>query len=266
MSEIPTILVTNGWKTDRNRKLTEVVIPSTVKTLNAPTKVTFMGTTLSAIPSIATALQEFEAPNVKVVSSSSALFSNYTALTTLKLPSLETMSGPLISGCTNLTNLYLPNIKSLSATTIAANVIHNCANLSSLDFPNLESLSNTANGGFIFNTLPSVQSITFPKLKTVADTHGASNMFYNLGNLTTLNFPVVESIKGRIFISLTSLQNVTLGSVGHPVQSIINGSGGSVFYGCTQSGLTITIYTTNGASLSSSPWGATNATIVYESA
>lgn len=135
MSEVPSILITNGWKTDRNRKLAEVIIPSTVKTLQAPTKVTFLGTKLLAVPSSTTALQEFEAPN-----------------------------------CTSL---------------------------------------------------------------------GAN-----------------------IFKGYTALTNVVLGSVGHAVTSLDS----TTFSNCTQSGLTITIYTTGGASLSGSKWGATNATIVYETA
>ena len=135
MSELPTILVTNGWKTDKNRKLTSVTIPSTVKTLQAPTKVTFMGARLNVVPSTTAALQEFEAPN---------------------------------------------------CTLLGAN----------------------------------------------------------------------------IFKGYTALTNVVLGSVGHAVTSLDS----TAFTNCTQSGLTITIYTTGGASLSGEKWGATNATIVYETA
>lgn len=265
MNSVPTILTDQGFEVDNNGVLTEMVIPSTVKTLNAPTKVTFMGTTLSAIPPATTALQEFEAPNATTVSSSSGLFIGYTVLHTIKLNAVESISGPFILNCNNLTTLSLNGLKSLSGGSVSYGVIDGCAGLTTLNFPSLETLTCTGNAFMIFKNLP-VSSLNFPNVKTVADTHGASTMFYSLGNLTTLNFPVIESIKGRIFISLTSLQNVTLGSVGHPVQSIVNGSGGSVFQGCTQSGLTITIYTTNGASLSGSPWGATNATIVYEEA
>ena len=60
-------------------------------------------------------------------------------------------------------------------------------------------------------------------------------------------------------------ETVQLGGVG---RAITNGIHGNTFNGCTQSGLTITIYVNDNATLplASSPWGATNATIIYRSA
>lgn len=70
----------------------------------------------------------------------------------------------------------------------------------------------------------------------------------------------------REFENDTGLETVEIGAVGVPVSTFNNSN---IFAGCTQSGLTITLYV-NAASLadlpstiSNAPWGATNATIVY---
>lgn len=205
MNRPPSILVDTGFEVDQNGALTEIVIPSVVTALNAPRKITFEGQTLSYIPSTAAALQEFEAPNATAITTS---FSNYTALTTLKLASLETHAGSLVIGCNNLTTLYLPKLKSLTSVSIQGKVFDSCSALANLDFPSLESLSVTANAGYIFSNLAAVSSIDFPMLKNISDT-GSSNMFYNMGSLTSVEFPVIETINGRIFPGVTSLQTVT---------------------------------------------------------
>lgn len=67
-----------------------------------------------------------------------------------------------------------------------------------------------------------------------------------------------------IFRNCTALETVQLGSVGKPVTGVSN----HTFLGCSQSGLIITIYVADDATLplSNSPFGAANATIVYRSA
>lgn len=73
------------------------------------------------------------------------------------------------------------------------------------------------------------------------------------------NFSVSE------FRSDTALKVVQLGDLGKPCDKINS----VIFRNCTQSGLTITIYTTATSlatlpsTISNSPWGATNATIVF---
>lgn len=80
--------------------------------------------------------------------------------------------------------------------------------------------------------------------------------------MTAFSAQNATTINASSFSGCTALQTVNLGSAGHPVSTI----GSNAFTGCTQGGLTITIYTTDGASLARQPWGATNATIVYEEA
>lgn len=88
--------------------------------------------------------------------------------------------------------------------------------------------------------------------------------------LKTVNLP---NVSGQLtagtfmlFGNCTALESVTIGSVGHCVTN--NNSTGS-FNGCTQSGLTITIYT-NGANVDALNTnirrGATNATIILKAA
>ena len=67
------------------------------------------------------------------------------------------------------------------------------------------------------------------------------------------------------FTNCTSLQNCEIGSITHGVTEI----GDYVFYGCTQTGLTITVYTTGAyadTALANIRNGATNATIIIKAA
>ena len=300
MSELPTILVTNGWKTDRNRKLTEIVIPSTVKTLNAPTKVTFMGTSLTAIPSNASTLQEFVAPNItstvnkaflggytalkkvvmtglKSIGSNSATSSSFygcTSLTDIQLPSLEAISDTGSTGnvrgafstCTALTSISLPSLKTIYIAQNASNkgTFGDCTSLTSLQMPSLVSIS--ASWGELLSSNVPLTELSLPSLTSV--TADSCQVFKAVTTLSTVNLPKLTTTTANstnnaaIFYNCTGLTNVTLGSEGNPVSTL----SAYTFRGCTQSTLTITVYTNGGASLANSPWGATNATIVYETA
>lgn len=72
------------------------------------------------------------------------------------------------------------------------------------------------------------------------------------------------SIYNLVFRNCTALETVQLGSVGNAVSSIAD----NAFLGVEQSGLTITVYVADDATipLENAPWGATAATIVYKSA
>lgn len=67
----------------------------------------------------------------------------------------------------------------------------------------------------------------------------------------------------RCFENDTGLEAVQLGDIGKAITSIAN----STFRSCAQEGLTITVYVSPATSipLANSPWGATNATVVYRS-
>ena len=306
MSELPTILVTNGWKTDRNRKLTSVVIPSTVKTLNAPTKVTFMGKTLNAVPSTTVALQEFSAPNMTSITTNA--FYGYTALesvsfqalksiakpnnhygafynciklTSVNMPNLETISisgdfdGGAFWGCTALQSVSFPELVSITtssgngAASSKGGEFYKCSSLTIVNMPKLQSITTVGHGYGLFGDCTSLTNLELPSLTTITQPNNTnSSIIRGCTALATINLPKIQTIAGGnraaggAFSNNTNIQSVTLGSPGNPVSSISS----YTFGNDTQAGLTITVYTTGGASLSGSPWGATNATIVYETA
>ena len=277
----PRILVTDGWIADQNGSLTEVVIPSSVKTLQAPTKVTFNGTVLNAVPSAAARLQEFEAPNC--TSTPVDVFKNYTGLLQVNMNAITSLNeskangGGTFYGCTKLHTVNLDSLMTLTfntGITSNAGTFYNCTSLTSVSLNSVTSIDYRTGSGSHnpiaspFGNCTSLKSIRLPSLKTLVSqrtaSYGTGCAFYNCTGLETVDFPVFVSSSGNLscFNTCPNLQNVTLGSEGHPVQTLSQ----YTFSGCTQSSLTITVYTQGGASLANSPWGATNATIVYEEA
>lgn len=243
------ILLTTGYETDQNNTLVEMVIPSTVETLNAPTKVTFMGETLNYIPSTITALQEFDAPNITSVATN--VLKGYTALRSVKFSRLTSITNTgqysgMLYGCSALVNVDMPALESIFLSGYPMGVFYSCSSLTSVNLPSLKYITHSTNAtyGGTFMNCTNLAKVNLPKLQTLIDTI-SGNAGY-----------------GSTFTGCTSLSEVTFGSIGNPVTRISN----SPFSGCSQSGLTITIYTQGGAALSGAPWGATNATIVYEEA
>ena len=90
------------------------------------------------------------------------------------------------------------------------------------------------------------------------------NTLKNCSALKTAKDEIHVKYGHYFFQNDRALQTVQLGSIGFPVTTMTT----LVFSGCTQSGLTITIYVADDATLplSNSPFGATNATIIYRSA
>lgn len=92
----------------------------------------------------------------------------------------------------------------------------------------------------------------------------AGNVFDGDAKLDIVNFPKVAVFYDSTFRNCSRLQSATLGSVGHPVTTVTSWA----FNGCTQSGLTITAYTTPAYAdtcLANIRNGATNATIIIKS-
>lgn len=250
MNNIPTMMLTTGFKVDQNGALTEIVTPSVVTTLDQPKKIVFNGTALNYVPSTAAALEEFAAPNVTSISDT--LFKGYAGLTRISFASVASLITSSVSnsgafyGCTSLTEINLPALTTLRSNNTGCGAFYGCTSLTEINLPNLTVMSDYGSGCGDFFNCTSLRNVTLPKLQyTERRTSG--------------------SVASGTFTNCTSLQNVTLGSEGHAVTGLYGGNGG-MFSGCTQSGLTITIYTTGGAAISGSPWGATNATIVYEEA
>lgn len=275
--ELPSILVTDGWESDANDKLVEAVIPSSVKTLQAPSKITFMGQTLNYIPSTTTALQKFEAPNC--TSALTDVFKGYTELVRADMNAITSLSEGQASGtgafygCKKLTtvNLNSLNTLSLSVSYASSGTFYGCTNLTTVSLNALESIDYRTGGGSAaywaspFGYCSNLVSITLPSLKTTTCqrtmSFGGGSVFLNCTALETVNFPSFEKDTSNTscFRNCSNLQTVTLGSKGHPVQSISQ----YMFDTCTQSNLTITVYTTGGASLANAPWGATNSSYSF---
>lgn len=311
MNRPPEIIVNSGYITDVNGVLTELVIPSNVKTIRAPSVLTINGAeTITWLPSTATALTVV---NSNVPTLTGAIFAGFTALTTVNMPELKSLTNTngsggnysgMFRGCANLTTVNMPKLESIAYNTTAGGggAFYGCTGLTSLSFPNLLSITSNAGNyggasGGVFAGCSALSSVSMPQLATIIQDEGGggttNGLFANCSSLTsltleslntitvngntspfpstvpltTVSFPKISVItanwqSGGCFSGCTTLTSVTFGSVGNPV----TGLGNRTFYNCTQTGLTITIYTQGGAALSGSPWGATNATIEYEEA
>lgn len=264
MNRPPEILVNTGYVTDENGVLTEMVIPSNVVTQNIPSIITTYATTINWIPSNAATLVEFNAPNVETFDSN--LFTGYTNLANINLPALTALAGVnsnIFRGCTSLTSISLPALTSITNASGNTNygAFANCTALTNINFPLLKTIVDGDGGGTnygVFANCTSLTTITLPSLEYISSAN-MSPPFNGCTSLSVVDFPKIKTIMSAntnwgVFINLTSLQEVTLGSVGNPVTSIFSSS----FKGCTQSNLSITVYTADGLALSGSPWGATN--------
>lgn len=96
-----------------------------------------------------------------------------------------------------------------------------------------------------------------------------NNLFSGCPKLKKVILPDINYANTYVFSGCKALEQVQLGSVGHPVTDL---EGSYLFSGCTQSGLTITVFVNASTIaeipstvLSNAPWGATNATVVYRS-
>jgi len=106
-----------------------------------------------------------------------------------------------------------------------------CAALTSIDVSTVVTLGNYA-----FQNCTALTSLSFPALTSIG-----AFAFLACSGLTSLTMPVcVNYSQQRIFSGCTGLQSVQMGSVGHAVTAVSN----LAFQGCTQSTLTITVYTT----------------------
>ena len=95
------------------------------------------------------------------------------------------------------------------------------------------------------------------------DTNQYQSRFDRCTGLKKANIKLFRKYGHFFFRECTALEEVSLGQIGVGVTTMTS----LVFDGCTQSGLTITIYVDDETSIpfANSPFGATNATIVYRS-
>lgn len=128
-----------------------------------------------------------------------------------------------------------------------------CAALTSIDVSTVVKLENNA-----FSNCTSLTSLSFPVLTTIGQ-----SVFLSCSGLTSLSMPLCTVIQGSAIRGCSGLQTAQLGSVGHAVTTV----GSNSFQGCTQSGLTITVYTTGDrvdSLLTNIRASATAATVVFK--
>lgn len=134
-----------------------------------------------------------------------------------------------------------------------------------------------------FRLVTGIGAMTFPKVTTMgSDVFMGSSItsasfpvfngqvpneaFRSCSNLASVSFPRATKIgvyTSLVFKDCTALATAEFGSVGYPIIGIMN----DAFSGCTQSGLTITVYTTGSyvsTLLANIRNGASNATIIIK--
>ena len=139
-------------------------------------------------------------------------------------------------------NTYITSVSGPNVERIDGSAFYGCTKLKSIDFPNLVSV-----GGYAFQALP-ITEVYLPSLQTV-EIAG-----FNRTGMTILNLPSMTNVFGQnIFRDCANLKVVYLASA-----TTISGR---PFYNDTN----ITdIYLPNAESTyTDAPWGATNATIHY---
>lgn len=149
--------------------------------------------------------------------------------------------------------------KNLSALTFADSVVEvkgnafaYCYALESISLPSV----NTIRGGAFLGS--GLISAIFPELSSAE-----SSAFMSCGKLQTISLPKLTNLQGQLLRGCSAMQTSQIGSVGYTVTA----SQSNAFQGCTQTGLTITIYTTGtyvDTLVSSIRNGATNATIIFK--
>lgn len=139
-------------------------------------------------------------------------------------------------------------------TSIGASAFYSCVNLTTIDTKDIVSVQAAG-----FQSCTSFTSLDFPKLTSVGQ--GA---FLGCTAVINASFPVLTNCSAqRVLRQCLALEDVQLGSVGYGVTSLSN----LFFEQDTQTGLTITIYTTGSyadAAVTNARNSATNATIVIK--
>ena len=156
-----------------------------------------------------------------------------------------------------------------NAYTVGSEAFYGCEKLTTIDFSKFTEFPNAGsnNTGWHsqFRGCSGLTVIDAPNL-----TGGLGVFaFYDCKGITTVNMPKINALHGYgsagrgCFGGCTAMVEATFGSIGHPVETINI----AAFGGCTQSGLTITVYTTAAyadTAVANIRNGATNATIIIK--
>ena len=177
------------------------------------------------------------------------------------------------SACSTM--IALKEINTNEVINIAINAFNSDTALTRVVMPNVETLNLDSNisgdyhdsnyAGCEFYGCTNLVEVEAPKL-----TNLNRGTFGNCTALKTIELPFCTFINSRgnanntaTFGGCVALESIEIGSIGHGATFIQS----SAFYNCTQTGLTITIYTTGAyadTALSNIRNGATNATIILK--
>lgn len=148
----------------------------------------------------------------------------------------------------------LPDLSHVSE--LASNAFRNCKALSgSVSLPTITKLLAE-----VFRECSGITAITAENA-----TFAGESVFMGCTALQTAHLPKCATLGTQAFYTDTALTDVQIGSVGSAVTSCANTS----FKSCTQTGFTITVYTTGAyadTALTNIRNGATNATIIIKAA
>ena len=220
-------------------------------------------------------LSSIEIPNVTSLGYS--CFNGCSSLTSINIPNVTSLGSGCFNSCSSLTSINIPNV-----TSLGSNCFYGCSKLSSINIPNVTSLGDEA-----FANCSELSTVTAPLVSSASSGsfRGCSSLKeINLPSFTqhvgNNNYPLfsncssLESIYlGGLTSALTVMSNcakinlIVLGKVGNPIISDTGFESTSTF--STTNNITLKIYVedpNNPPTFAKIPWGATNATIIYEQA
>ena len=204
-------------------------------------------------------------------------FYGCSSLTSAEFPEATTIGNSCFYGCSKLTSVTIPKV-----TSLGSNCFRSCSNLETINIPLVTSIGSecfyyckklttvaapqlhTANSGS-FAYCESLKEINLPSFTTV-EGNNMYDVFKDCTSLEDIYLGCLTTTKGILGISTPKIKLVVVGKIGNPILSD-EGFSSSPFY--TQNAITLKIYVedvSNPPTFTKLPWGATNATVVYEQA
>lgn len=166
-------------------------------------------------------------------------------LKSMTLPDTITrLNGECFESC-----MFMEKFSAPQATTLGNECFYYCSALTSIELPQATTLGNYCFGSCL--------ALTSIELSDNCDSIG-TYAFYNCTSLKDINLgdTVITTLGTNTFYKCTALENIEIPSTVTTINS-------NAFNGCTQDNLIITIHKAED-SISGAPWGATNATIVWD--